>query len=86
MCALKKTADFGAALSFDGQAAVFDGRQSDSPCYNCLFSENDKAPETACALMGVFAPLTESSVVYRRPRRLKFWPSRKAVRLLDDYC
>ena len=55
---LKKPLIFGAALSFDGQAAVFDGRQSDSPCYNCLFSENDKAPETACALMGVFAPLT----------------------------
>lgn len=49
---------FGAATRMDGQAAVFDSRREDSPCYNCLFAEADDAPETPCALLGVFAPLT----------------------------
>ena len=49
---------FGAAARMDGQAAVFDSRREDSPCYNCLFSETDDAPETPCAILGVFAPLT----------------------------
>jgi adenylyltransferase/sulfurtransferase len=46
----------GAALGFDGQVAVF-GTSADSPCYNCLFGEDDDAPQARCALMGVFAPL-----------------------------
>ena len=49
---------FGAALGMDGQAAVFDSRRPDSPCYNCVFSEDDDAPDARCALLGVFAPLT----------------------------
>lgn len=53
----KKPLVFGAALGFDGQAAVFDTRRDDSPCYNCLFSEEDAAPDARCALLGVFAPL-----------------------------
>ena len=48
---------FGAAIAFDGQAAVFDPRRADSPCYNCLFSEKDNAPDVRCALLGVLAPL-----------------------------
>jgi adenylyltransferase/sulfurtransferase len=47
----------GAALRFDGQVAVFDARDSDSPCYHCLFGEGDELEETRCATMGVFAPL-----------------------------
>ena len=49
---------FGAAIGMDGQAAVFDFRRPESPCYNCLFSQNDDAPDARCALLGVFAPLT----------------------------
>ena len=49
---------FGAAAGFDGQTAVFDSRHAKSPCYNCLFDESGEAPETPCALFGVFAPLT----------------------------
>ena len=49
---------FGAAAGMDGQAAVFDSRRADSPCYNCLFSEDDEAPDIRCALLGVLAPLT----------------------------
>jgi adenylyltransferase/sulfurtransferase len=47
----------GAALRFDGQLAVFDTRRSDAPCYACLFPEGDVQDE-ACAILGVFAPLT----------------------------
>jgi adenylyltransferase/sulfurtransferase len=48
----------GAALRFDGQLAVFDPRLADSPCYHCIFPENEAPEEVRCAVMGVFAPLT----------------------------
>jgi len=47
----------GAAIRFDGQLAVFDLRQNDSPCYACLFPPGDDEDEL-CSIMGVFAPLT----------------------------
>ena len=53
----KKPLVFGAAMALEGQVSVFDGRDDSSPCYHCLYSENDNAEETRCALMGVFAPL-----------------------------
>jgi adenylyltransferase/sulfurtransferase len=48
----------GAAIRFDGQVAVFDTRQSDTPCYHCLFPEAEDVEEVRCATMGVFAPIT----------------------------
>ncbi len=48
----------GAAIRFDGQLAVFDLRREDSPCYACLFPEDATAEDVACAVMGVFSPLT----------------------------
>jgi adenylyltransferase/sulfurtransferase len=48
----------GAAIRFDGQVAVFDSRQANSPCYHCLFPEGQDVEEVRCAIMGVFAPLT----------------------------
>jgi molybdopterin/thiamine biosynthesis adenylyltransferase len=47
----------GAAIRFDGQIAVYDPRQADSPCYACVFPESAAHEETRCATMGVFAPL-----------------------------
>ena len=47
----------GAAIRFDGQIAVFDARDDQSPCYHCLFGEGEEMEETRCATMGVFAPL-----------------------------
>ncbi len=47
----------GAAIQFHGQVAVFDYRQDDAPCYNCLFPEDSEAEELRCATTGVFAPL-----------------------------
>jgi len=48
----------GAAIRFEGQLAVYDTRQAESPCYACLFPEaaEDVAP-VSCATMGVFSPL-----------------------------
>ncbi len=49
----------GAAIRFDGQLMVFDLRKDDSPCYACLFAEDDgEMEELRCAVMGVFASLT----------------------------
>ena len=47
----------GSVLGFDGQFSVFDPRQSDSPCYACLFPPDQAPPEVRCATMGVLAPL-----------------------------
>ena len=47
----------GAAIQFDGQVAVFDFRQANTPCYNCLFPEDSHAAELRCATTGIFAPL-----------------------------
>lgn len=47
----------GAAIRFDGQVAVFDLRDADSPCYACLFPPGS-AEDELCAVMGVFAPVT----------------------------
>jgi molybdopterin/thiamine biosynthesis adenylyltransferase len=47
----------GAAIRFDGQVAVYDARNPESPCYACIFPESDQLEETRCATMGVFAPL-----------------------------
>lgn len=47
----------GAAVRFDGQISVFNPRDSDSPCYHCLFPEAQDVEAMNCATMGVFAPL-----------------------------
>lgn len=47
----------GAAIRFDGQVCVYDPRDSNSPCYACVFPPDDTFEETRCATMGVFAPL-----------------------------
>jgi len=46
----------GAAIRFDGQISVFDSRM-DTPCYSCLFPEDQQFDEINCGTMGVFAPL-----------------------------
>ena len=47
----------GAAVRFDGQVTVFDLRHPDSPCYACLYPEQDGADEVRCVDNGVFSPL-----------------------------
>ena len=46
----------GAAIRLEGQVAVFDSRQSDSPCYECLYKCGEGGDLT-CADNGVFAPV-----------------------------
>ncbi|AGF47182.1 family 2 dinucleotide-utilizing molybdopterin and thiamine biosynthesis protein [Candidatus Kinetoplastibacterium desouzaii TCC079E] len=49
----------GAAIRFNGQVSVYDLKQIDSPCYNCLFpyEKNDLLESENCATTGVFSPL-----------------------------
>lgn len=47
----------GAAIRFDGQVSVYDQRDSQSPCYACIFPQSAELEEVRCATMGVFAPL-----------------------------
>jgi len=55
---LRKPLVSGAAVRFDGQLVVFDSRDPDSPCYECLFPQASDVEEVRCAELGVFAPLT----------------------------
>jgi adenylyltransferase/sulfurtransferase len=46
----------GAAIRLEGQVAVFDARQPDSPCYQCLYRDGEEENLT-CSESGVLAPL-----------------------------
>ncbi len=46
----------GAAIRLEGQLAVFDTRDIDSPCYQCLYGEGDDEA-ASCAENGVMAPV-----------------------------
>ena len=48
----------GAAVQFDAQISVFDMRNERCPCYACMFAPDLQLPESRCATLGVFAPLT----------------------------
>ena len=45
-----------AAIRFEAQVSVFDPRNAQSPCYRCLYSE-DNLVDTTCTANGVMAPL-----------------------------
>ena len=46
----------GAAIRFEAQVSVFDPRDSESPCYRCLYGEDNQVDET-CTMNGVLSPL-----------------------------
>lgn len=46
----------GAAIRFDGQISVYDSRQSDSPCYQCLYGHGNSTVDT-CAQAGILGPV-----------------------------
>lgn len=52
----KKPLVSGAAIRMEGQIAVYDSRQDDSPCYQCLYKQGDDENLT-CSESGVLAPL-----------------------------
>ena len=47
----------GSALKLDGQVSVFDPRNTNSPCYACIFSPDEQFEEVSCSSMGIFSPL-----------------------------
>ncbi|EEO28495.1 hypothetical protein OFAG_01648 [Oxalobacter formigenes HOxBLS] len=47
----------GAVVGFDGQISVYDPRRDNSPCYACLFPEDQHFEDIRAAQIGVFAPL-----------------------------
>ena len=47
----------GSALRFDGQVTIFDPKNSNSPCYACIFSPDETFEEASCSNMGIFSPL-----------------------------
>lgn len=47
----------GAAIRFEGQVSVFTPGHNNSPCYNCLYTENGEELQN-CATNGVIAPIT----------------------------
>ncbi|MDT8452480.1 MAG: molybdopterin-synthase adenylyltransferase MoeB [Gammaproteobacteria bacterium] len=52
----KKPLVSGAAIQFEGQISVFDSRDSDCPCYSCLYPEQGEDVQT-CSESGVLAPV-----------------------------
>ena len=46
---------FGAAIRMEGQIAVFDGRESSSPCYQCLYQEGGE--DETCSTNGIMSPV-----------------------------
>ena len=46
----------GAAIRFEGQLSVFDARQANSPCYQCLYPDDGSEGES-CQVMGILAPV-----------------------------
>jgi molybdopterin/thiamine biosynthesis adenylyltransferase len=53
----KKPLVSGAAIGFEGQVTVFDMRDTDSPCYHCLYPDMGDEEALRCAENGVFSPL-----------------------------
>lgn len=54
----RKPLVFGSAVRFSGQISVFDFRSDASPCYRCLFDEDDAANDQKASTLGIFSPLT----------------------------
>jgi molybdopterin-synthase adenylyltransferase len=58
--AARKPLISGAAIRFDGQLLVLDSNDGNSACYHCVFPETGSEDDAdRCAVMGVFAPLTQ---------------------------
>jgi adenylyltransferase/sulfurtransferase len=52
----KKPLVSAAAIRFEGQVAVFDSRNPNSPCYNCLYHDHEQEEER-CVDNGILAPV-----------------------------
>lgn len=54
--ALRRPLVSGAAIRLQGQVTVFDLREQDSPCYQCLYGDGDEVT-LSCSEAGVIGPL-----------------------------
>ena len=54
-----------------GQVTVFDFRDPDSPCYRCLFDEDDAANDEKASTLGVFSGLTGTIGLLQATEALK---------------
>lgn len=52
----KKPLISGAAIRWEGQLSTYDFRNTESPCYQCLYSE-DSGQELTCSQNGVLSPV-----------------------------
>lgn len=64
-----------AAIRAEAQLSVFDSRLKDSPCYNCLYSEQSDQ-EMNCSDSGVLAPLVGM---------VGSWQALEAIKVLTDF-
>ncbi len=62
---------FAAAVRMSGQVTVFDFRDPDSPCYRCLFEEDDAANDEKASTLGVFSGLTGTIGLLQATEALK---------------
>lgn len=60
----------GSAVRYEGQLTLFDFRDPDSACYECLFT-GDHADDGNCALFGVFSPVVHIIGVTQAQEALK---------------
>ncbi|HIW07338.1 MAG TPA: HesA/MoeB/ThiF family protein [Candidatus Ignatzschineria merdigallinarum] len=60
----------GSAVRYEGQLTVFDFREGESACYECLFS-GEQADDGNCALFGVFSPVVHIIGVSQAQEALK---------------
>ncbi len=47
----------GAAIGMEGQISVFDFRKPDSPCYRCIYPEDNEVAAASCSENGVLGPV-----------------------------
>ena len=62
---------FAAAVRMSGQVTVFDFRDPESPCYRCLFDEDDAANDEKASTFGVFSGLTGTIGLLQASEALK---------------
>lgn len=62
---------WAAAVAWAAQAGLWDPADAESPCYACLFPPDAPVADTACAVMGVFAPLVGQAGVLQAGEALK---------------
>jgi len=55
--ALQKPLVSGAAIRTEGQVVIFDHRQTDSPCYRCLYDDGAEDTQLSCSESGVLSPV-----------------------------